>query len=123
MGGQKEVAGEDMIVYKAEMDIVQADARHTPVQIIRNFDLTFCQNWYDGQELWSMDPEAVYKRAPGTLEPSYVPTFLGRDRAARVTRGRVLKYIKRGFRVQYTDPATGAAVEVTRANLANVNGP
>ena len=103
---------------KAEMDLVQAATGFTPMSIIRNFDLTFCQNWYDGEHLWSMDPEAVYKRAPGTLEDSYVPLFTSGN---KVTRGRVLKYIKRGFRVQYKDPATREMREITLANLANVN--
>jgi hypothetical protein len=98
------------------MDIVQAATKSSPIQIIRSFDLTFCQNWYDGDELWSMDREAVYKRAPGTLEHSYVPIYLSGN---PVTRKRILKYINRGFRVQYMDPTTGTPTEITQANVNN----
>jgi hypothetical protein len=118
LAGPRRLAEENIPKIKAEMDIVQAATKSSPVQIIRSFDLTFCQNWYDGEELWSMDREAVYKRAPGTLEDSYVPIYTAGN---PVTRKRILKYMKRGFRVRYTDPTSGSLVEITRADLANVN--
>jgi len=99
------------------MDLVQADRATTPEDIIRRFDLTFCQNWYDGEHVWSMDIEAVYKRKPGMLEDSYVPLYLDGN---PVTRKRIAKYIKRGFRIEYKDPETGAAVEITLDDLADV---
>jgi hypothetical protein len=108
------------IFEKAEMDVVQASSRSSPMRIIRNFDLTFCQNWYDGEHLWSMDPEAVFRRAPGTLEPSYVPIYRSGN---SVTRKRILKYIRRGFRVQYRDPNSRRLIEITRADLADVDTP
>ncbi len=101
----------------AEMDLVQADRTTTPEDIIRRFDLTFCQNWYDGEHVWSMDIEAVYKRKPGMLEDSYVPLYLDGN---PVTRKRIAKYIKRGFRIEYNDPETGTAVEITLDDLADV---
>ncbi len=100
----------------AEMDLVQADITTTPIRIIQRFDLTFCQNWYDGENLWSMDKEAVYKRAPGRLEDSYVPIYLDGN---PVTRKRIAKYMKRGFRVHYKDPKTGEMVEITEENVKN----
>jgi hypothetical protein len=112
--GPRYLVAQNIPASKAEMDVVQAAIKSSPVQIIRSFDLTFCQNWYDGTELWSMDREAVYKRAPGTLEDSYVPIYMSGN---PVTRKRILKYIKRGFRVQYTDTDTGAPVEITQANV------
>jgi hypothetical protein len=117
LSGDRWLAQDEIPQNKSEMDIVQAATKSSPVQIIRSFDLTFCQNWYDGDELWSMDREAVYKRSPGTLEDSYVPIYMSGN---PVTRKRILKYIKRGFRVQYTDPTTGAPTEITQAN---VNSP
>jgi hypothetical protein len=115
--GPRWLAEDEIPQIKSEMDIVQAATKSSPVQIIRSFDLTFCQNWYDGDELWSMDREAVYKRSPGTLEDSYVPIYLSGN---PVTRKRILKYMQRGFRVQYADPISGAPIEITQAN---VNSP
>jgi hypothetical protein len=112
--GPRWLAEDNIPRTKSEMDIVQSARKSSPIQIIRSFDLTFCQNWYDGDELWSMDREAVYKRTPGTLEDSYVPIYLSGN---PVTRKRILKYIQRGFRVQYADPTTGAPTEITQANL------
>ena len=102
---------------KAEMDLVQADRNTTPIDIIRRFDLTFCQNWYDGEEVWSMDKEAVYKNDAGLLEDSYVPLYLGGN---IVTRRRIAKYIGRGFRVKYHDPNNGELIEITLDDLKNV---
>jgi len=93
----------------AEMDLVQADKTTTPVAIIQRFDLTFCQNWYDGENLWSMDKKAVYKEDAGKLEDSYVPLYLDNN---PVTLKRIRKYISRGFRVKYNDPTTGKLTEI-----------
>ena len=101
----------------AEMDLVQADSNSTPIQIIQRFDLSFCQNWYDGENLWSMDRDAVYKLQDGLLEDSYVPLYLDKN---PVTRKRIAKYMKRGFGVKYRDPTTGDFVKITETNLANV---
>lgn len=100
----------------AEMDLVQADRSTTPIQIIQRFDLSFCQNWYDGENLWSMDREAVYKRSPGRLEDTYVDLYLTKN---PVTRKRIAKYMKRGFRVMYKDPTSKRMIEIKPANVAN----
>lgn len=102
----------------AEMDLVQADKRSTPIEIIQRFDLSFCQNWYDGENLWSMDREAVYKRDSGFLEDAYIPLYLDKN---PVTRKRILKYMKRGFHVQYREPRTDNLVKITLDDLKNVN--
>lgn len=93
----------------AEMDIVQSDSSTTPIKIIQRFDLSFCQNWYDGVNLWSMDRKGVYKEDMGTLEDSYVELFLGKN---PVTLKRIAKYISRGFRVKYKDPSSGTYIEI-----------
>ncbi len=100
----------------AEMDLVQADITTSPIKIIQRFDLSFCQNWYDGEDLWSMDKEAVYKRAPGRLENSYVPLYLDGN---PVTRKRIAKYMKRGFPVQYKDPETEKMIEIKEEDVEN----
>ena len=100
----------------AEMDLVQADSNSTPIQIIQRFDLSFCQNWYDGENLWSMDRDAVYKEEDGLLEDSYVPLYLEKN---PVTRKRIAKYMKRGFGVKYRDPETGVFRTITEQNVAN----
>ena len=102
----------------AEMDLVQADRGTTPIKIIQRFDLSFCQNWYDGENLWSMDRDAIYKRDFGTLEHDYVQLYLDGN---PVTRKRILKYMKRGFRVKYLDPTSEEYVEITFDDLRNVN--
>lgn len=98
------------------MDLVQADSNSTPIQIIQRFDLSFCQNWYDGENLWSMDRDAVYKEEDGLLEDSYVPLYLEKN---PVTRKRIAKYMKRGFGVKYRDPETGVFRTITEQNVAN----
>jgi len=110
----------------AEMDLVRAADGKKPVNIIRNFDLTVCMNWYDGEHINAMDSAAIFKEGTGHLNYSYVPLLLGikNERGALhepngTTRDRVLKYILRGYRVSYVDPRSGETVEIVAGDLLN----
>jgi len=101
----------------SEMDLVQADYSTTPINIIKRFDLSFCQNWYDGENVWSMDKSAILKEDVGTLEDDYVEIYLAGN---PVTKKRIKKYIQRGFRVKYRNPETNDMIEITLDDLKNV---
>ena len=107
----------------AEMDLVRASSIRTPENIIRNFDLSCCMNWYDGDNLYAMHPECIYdpKNVPSFLSFSYVPIFLGAaTEAMRLTsHGRVLKYMMRGYRVVYINPKSGELTEINVTNMPN----
>jgi hypothetical protein len=83
-------------------------------------------NWYDGMGVWVMDRPGIFKEGVSYLAFSYVPLLLGiRDEHGTetplnmVTRKRVLKYLLRGFRIQYMDPRTGEMVEIGVRDLPN----
>lgn len=59
------------------MDLVRGLDGRTPESIIRNFDLSFCMNWYDGENLYVMHKAALDKQEIGHLNYSYVPIVLG----------------------------------------------
>ena len=115
----------------AEMDLVRAIDGKLPVNIIRNFDLTVCMNWYNGKDICVVDKPAIVKidnkpLEPGHLNYTYVPYLLGikNEQGAmiersNVTRDRILKYILRGYRITYVDPRTGECIEIVTDSLLN----
>lgn len=94
---------------KAEMDLVRANRTTKPIRIVQNFDLSFCQNWYDGKNVYSMDKSAVLKEKTGYLTKEYVEGFMEGN---PVTADRIYKYIRRGFGVSYIHPESGDLIEV-----------
>jgi hypothetical protein len=92
-----------------EMDFVRAYAtktdKHplrTPEQIVNDFDLTFCENWYDGKNVYITHKKAILKEEPGFLKSTYLFSYLlGKN---RMSVSRVKKYIQRGFRIIFVDP-------------------
>jgi hypothetical protein len=107
----------------AEMDLVRASTARTAENIIRNFDLSCCMNWYDGDDIYSMDPESIMDPAnhSARLNFSYVPLYLGLSpiNMTRVCNERILKYIMRGYRISYVNPNSGEVTEITPADVPN----
>jgi hypothetical protein len=116
----------------AEMDLVRAMKGTSPLTIIKNFDLTVCMNWYDGDQLYAMDIEAILPpmpnqpRPPGHLNIHYTHLLMGGrnlhgtiHEPHPVTRDRILKYILRGYRFVYMDLSDGQEKEILASELSN----
>jgi len=99
----------------AEMDIVEVAEDRTPVVVVKNFDLTFCENWYDGENLFMTHPEHV-KTKHGFLENHYLKLLYSGN---PVLINRMKKYIGRGFRVSINNPKTKLAENITDGIVAN----
>ena len=97
-----------------EMDIVEANDSTSPIKIIKNFDLTFCENWYDGKNVWLTHADHVEKKH-GFLENHYLE-LLYINKAQTI--GRIKKYAGRGFRVSIVNPITKKPEEITDKILA-----
>ena len=97
-----------------EMDIVEANDSTSPIKIIKNFDLTFCENWYDGKQVWLTHADHVEKKH-GFLENHYLD-LLYINKAQTI--GRIKKYAGRGFRVSIVNPITKKPEEITDKILA-----
>lgn len=86
-------------VYKfsdANVDIMSVRNKRNVTDVVQNFDLTFCQNWYDGRKLFSTHPEHLDHRI-GYLQGDYVPLFLSHN---TFLRSRCRKYTQRGFEIR-----------------------
>jgi hypothetical protein len=98
----------------AEMDIVEANDTTSPINIIKNFDLTFCENWYDGKNVWLTHADHVEKKH-GFLENHYLELlYINKPQ----TIGRIKKYAGRGFRVSIVHPITKKSEDITDKILA-----
>lgn len=92
-----------------EMDIIEVNSDRTPIHVVKNFDLTFCENWYDGKMVYMTYPEHV-KTKSGFLENHYLHILFARN---PVLLGRMKKYIKRGFKISINNPSTTGVENIT----------
>jgi hypothetical protein len=68
------------------------------LSVVTNFDLTFCEIWYDGRTVSAVDPVGILAKT-GKLKKDYVNSFL--LYLNQFTIRRVLKYVKKGFTITY----------------------
>jgi len=78
-----------------EVDIMGVRNRRPVVEVVKNFDLTFCQIWYDGRSVFATHPTHIDNKV-GLLQKDYVRTFLAGNTFLKY---RLHKYQERGFRV------------------------
>jgi hypothetical protein len=93
----------------AEMDIVEVNSDRTPIDVVKNFDLTFCENWYDGENVYMTYPEHV-KTKHGFLENHYLNILFSGN---PVLINRMKKYIQRGFKISIHNPSTKKVENIT----------
>ena len=78
-----------------KIDIMSIRNNRTPLQVVNNFDLTFCQTWYDGEHVYASHPEHIKTRS-GVLQKEYVPIFIAKN---DFLKWRVKKYVRKGFKI------------------------
>ena len=88
------------------LDIVSIRNRRTPVQVVTNFDLTFCQLWFDGETVYATHPDHIEQRR-GQLQGDYVETYLAGN---RFLRKRIEKYRERGFEITFDHTPSDTAI-------------
>ena len=93
----------------AEMDIVTVMDDRDPRDVIVNFDLSFCKNWYDGEKVYIVDKEGVYEKK-GMLGDNYLKLLYGGN---PVLINRMKKYINRGFKISINNPKTKQVEDIT----------
>ncbi len=89
------------------IDIMSVRKSRTPQQVASNFDLSFCQIWYDGCNVYATNPSHI-RGMIGALQGDYVKTYIEGN---KFLRDRMQKYTKRGFKI-LLDPT------ITRLNIA-----
>ena len=94
------------------VDIMAVRKRTTPLQVVQNFDLTFCQVWYDGRDVYATHPDHIEQKS-GELQGDYVPIYFSGN---TFLHRRVRKYLGRGFKIR----ANTAGVEATQDLFRNL---
>jgi hypothetical protein len=77
------------------VDLMAVRHKTSPLNVVQNFDLTACQVWYDGKDVYATHPDHI-SMMKATLQGDYVPVFsLGN----RFLQNRIQKYNDRGFEI------------------------
>ena len=76
-------------------DVMAIREKHTPLQVVNNFDLTFCQVWFDGESCYATYPDHVLKKE-GWVQKDYLPLLY---RGNHFIKDRIRKYLIRGFKI------------------------
>uniref|UniRef100_A0A6C0IH90 Uncharacterized protein n=1 Tax=viral metagenome TaxID=1070528 RepID=A0A6C0IH90_9ZZZZ len=84
---------------KYEIDIMVVRNRRTPLQVVNNFDLSFCQTWFDGERIYASYKEDVLTKN-GTLQGEYIPLYLEGN---FFLKRRIDKYAARGYTIRIHD--------------------
>jgi len=83
----------------SEVDIMAVRNKRTPLAVVNNFDLTFCQVWFDGSDVYASHPEHI-KSKFGFIRYDYCKTLVNGN---MFLKNRIRKYISRGFKILF-DP-------------------
>ena len=87
-------------------DIMIIRKERSPIDVVNNFDLTFCQIWYDGKTIWASHPEDVRSKK-GKLQGDYRKLFITGN---TFIQSRVKKYVGKGYEVAL-DEFTGDEIK------------
>ena len=77
------------------MDVMIIPDDHPLENVVTNFDLTFCQIWWNGERVISENIEDI-KTKTGRLNKDYVKSYLELN---KFLVDRILKYKERGFKI------------------------
>lgn len=68
------------------------------VNVVSNFDLTFCEIWYDGEKVLANDKDGILQKC-GKIRKEYLRSLLVYFN--KFILNRIYKYINRGFKISY----------------------
>jgi len=92
------------------IDIMAVRNARSPLDVVQNFDLTFCQVWYDGKSVSATHPQDV-RTKNGTLQGDYVKLLVEEHNLFLVKRIR--KYKRRGYTIRYDISVFNTMPEIT----------
>lgn len=79
------------------IDVMALRNRRTPIQVCSTFDLTCCQVWFDGSDVFATHPDHIREKK-AWLQGDYIPLFI---KGNNFLRERMAKYQGRGFTIKY----------------------
>lgn len=78
-----------------QVDLMKIANRIKTTDVASNFDLTFCEAWYDGENIYAMYPNDIINKK-GLVKPDYVASYaFGNEFLV----ARAHKYMSRGFTI------------------------
>lgn len=80
-----------------KIDIMAIRNKKNITDVVQNFDFTFCQIWYDGEDLHATHPQDV-RNKNGTLRGIYNKEFI--DKFIFI-RKRCKKYLRKGYTIDF----------------------
>jgi len=84
-------------ILKTSIDIMIVDDSLKLEDVVYNFDLTFCQVYFDGEKFVAFHPEHVIDRS-GFLEDSYIKSLM---KFNKFTINRIQKYKEKNYTIKY----------------------
>jgi hypothetical protein len=76
-------------------DVMAVRNKKSPLQVVNNFDLTFCQVWFDGEDCYATYPDHVNKKE-GWVQKDYLPVLF---KGNHFIKDRIQKYRQRGYKI------------------------
>jgi len=80
---------------KITVDVMSVRNKRTLEDVVTNFDLTFCQVWFDGKDVYATHPKHIRTKI-GSLQKDYIKTYLNGN---MFLEDRIRKYESRGFKI------------------------
>jgi hypothetical protein len=80
-----------------QIDVMAVRNARSPLDVVNNFDLTFCQVWFDGTDVYASHPEHIESKK-GMLQGDYVKLMLTGN---AFLKKRMAKYMRRGFTIDF----------------------
>ena len=87
-------------------------------QVVTNFDLTFCEIWYDGINVYASNPKDFIEKK-GTLKSDYLENLLLNFN--KFTINRIKKYIRKGFTISYNTQNKNHIISEKQAKKKPIN--
>ena len=82
--------------HEKSMDVMIIPDDYSIENVVTNFDLSFCETWWDGKDVYANDPYGVRTKS-GILKPDYRKSLL--EEMNRFIVARLAKYRSRGFTI------------------------
>ena len=80
----------------SEFDFIIIDDEVKPEYVVSNFDLTFCEIWTDGENVYANYPEHVFSKS-GILKDDYVKILI--EGQNKFIQNRMERYKQKGFQI------------------------
>jgi hypothetical protein len=101
---------------RVRIDVMIIRNNRTPLQVVNNFDLTFCQVWFDGQTVYASHPQDIRDKK-GALQGEYVHVFL---QGNTFLQERMKRYTLRGYQIALNTPVLSQTIWYTIANVCKI---